>query len=311
MKKSIIRLLCTVLSTLSLIYLQSCREKEPCQDPRNSQCENYNPCIDAITTSAIFTMEEVVKAWPGEGWPDNDKIVYDTDTCRNWNDIVFTCTQKADSIWWIFDDTEMRAEWQQKQSFSIKFGRPSVLQTEPERVKITCVVKNNKPNACFPNDDGIDTFTRYIVYMPSWEMGFIGKFRGSFTYKPDSIFEFQIRWDSITRVGSSPFIFIRYDNFLTVPPFYTTDFTMDDGFEFSDQVNYGYYAFYLDFFATGPPAIPERYNYQGVSHRGKVLLNPQTRQLKIDFVRGGRGQNFMQQWPPQNQTLLTFIGTKL
>jgi len=289
--------------------LQSCSD---CNDPRNPDCENYNPCIDAKPTSAAFTMEEIVEALPGQSWPKDDKIVYDTDTCRNWNDIIFTCTQKADSIWWIFDDTEMRPEWQQKQSFSIKFGAPGgPLQTQPERVKITCIVKNNKPNPCIPNDNGMDTFTRYMVYMPWWQMGFIGKFRGSFNDKPDSVFEFEIRWDTIIKPSESPSYFIRYDKFLPVPPFYTTDFPMVEGFEFSPRVNYGYCAFYLDFFATGFPAIPQKYNYQGVSHRGKVLFDPNTRQLKIDFVRGGMGRHYLSEWPPKNQTLYTFTGIKL
>jgi len=308
--KSVIKLL---LAVFCIAYLQSCREKEEerCQEPSNPECENYNPCLNAKPTSAAFTMEEIVNA-PTSGWPNGDRIVYDTDTCRRWNDIVFTCTQKADSIWWIFDDTEMRPEWQQKQSFSIKFGAPGgPIQTQPERVKITCIVKNNKPNSCFSADNGIDTFTRYMVYMPSWQTAFTGRFRGSFTYNLDSVFDFEIRWDTITRPSESPTFFIRYDNFLPVPPFYTTDFTMVDGFEFSRDANYGYCAFYLDFFATGWPAIPEKYNYQGVSHRGKVFFDPKSRQIKIDFVRGGKGQKLMQQWPPQDQTLLTFTGFKL
>ena len=303
-----------LIVTICLLTIISCRKDiapEPCQNPLDPNCANYHPCNGVLPTSAAFTMEEVVNA-PTNGWPTGDRIVYDTDTCRNWNNIVFTCTQKADSIWWIFDDTEMRPEWQQKQSFSIRFGSPGgPLQTEPERVKITCVVKNNKPNPCFPDDSGIDTFTRYMVYMPWWQTGFIGRFRGSFTYKPDSVFDFEIWWDSITIPSTSPRYFIRYDKFLTVPPFYTTDFSMEDGFEFSKDISWGYSAFYLDFFATGFPAIPQKYNYLGVTHRGKVMFNPRTRQLKIDFVRGGKGQDFMRQWPPLDRALLTFIGTKL
>jgi hypothetical protein len=300
---------------ISSMALQSCKETEdetPCNDPTNRNCPNYNPCLDAKPTSAAFTMEEVVFARAGKGWPIGDKIVYDTDTCRRLNDIVFTCTQKADSIWWIFDDTEMRPEWQQKQSFSIKFGAPGgPMQTQPERVKITCIVKNNKPNPCIPNDNGMDTFTRYMVYMPWWQMGFMGTFRGSFTHNPDSVFDLEIRWDTTLIQNDLPYYFIRFDNLLVVPPFFTTDFNMVEGFEFSRDVNYGYCAFHLDFFATGFPAIPEKYNYKGVSHRGKVLFNPNTRQLKIDFVRGGKGQNFMSEWPPKGQTLYTFTGIKL
>lgn len=317
--KSIFRLVFALIAITSLFYMQSCREKPsteedaPCNDPRNKACPNYNPCIDAKPTSAAFTMEEVVNGNVSKGWPQGDKIQFDTDTCRNWTDIVFTCAQKADSIWWIFDDTEMRSEWQQKQNFSIKFGSPSgPMQTQPKRVKITCVVKNNRPNVCIPNDNGIDTFTRYMVYMPWWQMGFLGKFRGSFNYKPDSIFNLEIRLDTlIINPSTQPIYFVRFDNLLTVPPFYPSDFEVDDGFEYSKDLNFGFSVAYLDFFAAGYPVVAEKYNYQGVSYRGKAFFNSRNQELKIDFVRGGKNQNFMTQWPPQGQTLITFTGIKL
>ncbi|MFN9110705.1 MAG: hypothetical protein ACK5XN_11615 [Bacteroidota bacterium] len=259
-------------------------------------------------------MEEVIFARASDGWPNGDKIVYDTDTCRNWNDIVFTCTQKADSIWWIFDDTEMRPEWQQKQSFSIKFGAPGgPMQTQPERVKITCIVKNNKPNPCIPNDNGMDTFTRYMVYMPWWQMGFMGTFRGSLSHKPDSIFLLEIRMDTIDNGPlTHPTYFVRFDNLLTVPPLVPTDDFRPEGFEYSWNPNFGFSVAYLEFFAADPE-IAQKYNsnYKGVSHRGKAIFDSRKQELKIDFIRGGYGMSTMREWPPKDQTLYTFTGIKL
>jgi hypothetical protein len=292
---------------MALVACEKDIAPEPCQNPLDPNCVNYHPCNGQEPTSAAFTMEEVVNA-PTNGWPTLDRIVYDTDTCSRWNNfIVFTCTQKADSIWWIFDDTEMRPEWQQKQSFSIRFGSPGgPLQTEPERVKITCVVKNNKPNPCFPDDNGIDTFTRYMVYMPWWQMGFIGTFRGSLTHNPDSMFDLEIRWDTLIINNEIQRYFIRFDNLLVAPPFYTTDFLMHEGQEYRNELQYGYRGAYLDFLTIRPPL---KYNYKGVDQRCKAFYNSQGN-FRIDFVRGAPEISTMNQWPPQGYTLQTFIGKK-
>jgi hypothetical protein len=249
-------------------------------------------------------MEEIVNA-PSNGWPNGDRIVYDTDTCINWNNIImFTCTQKADSIWWIFDDTEMRPEWQQKQSFSIRFGSPGgPMQTEPKRVKITCIVKDNKPNPCIPNDNGMDTFTRYMVYMPWWQMGFIGTFRGSLTHNPDSVFDLEIRWDTLIVNNEIQRYYIRFDNLLVAPPFF-----MYNDQEYWNELQYGFGGAYLDFLTT---FVPPQYNYKGVGQRCKALFNPSTQEIHIEFIRrksGGWSQ--MDAWPPSDHRLYTFKGKK-
>jgi len=301
--KSVVKLL---LAVFCIAYLQSCREKEEeerCQEPSNPECENYNPCLNAKPTSAAFTMEELVNA-PTSGWPNGDRIVYDTDTCRRWNDIVFTCTQKADSIWWIFDDTEMRPEWQQKQSFSIKFGAPGgPIQTQPERVKITCIVKNNKPNPCLTADNGIDTFTRYMVYMPWWQMSFIGTFRGSLTHNPDSVFDLEIRWDTLIINNQIDRYYIRFDNLLVAPPFF-----MYNDQEYWNGLQYGFGGAYLDFLTT---YVPPQYNYKGVGQRCKALFNPLTQEINIEFIRlTHTGWSQMDAWPPSNHRLFIFKGKK-
>ena len=300
MKKQLLFITC-------ILAMAACEKEiapEPCNNPLDPNCANYNPCNGVLPTSAAFTMEEVVNA-PTNGWPTLDRIVYDTDTCSRWNNfIVFTCTQKADSIWWIFDDTEMRPEWQQKQSFSIRFGSPGgPLQTEPERVKITCVVKNNKPNPCFPDDNGIDTFTRYMVYMPWWQMGFIGTFRGSLTHNPDSMFDLEIRWDTLIINNEIQRYFIRFDNLLVAPPFY-----LYNGQEYRNELQYGYGGAYLDFLTT---YVPPSYNYKGVGQRCKALFNPLTQEIYIEFIRlKHTGWSQMDAWPPSNHRLYKFVGKK-
>jgi len=305
-------LLC--LGILSTLFIQSCKpDEEPCNDPRNKACPNYNPCLDAKETSAAFTMEEnVVLNLNRRLMAPNHFIRYDTDTCKRWNDIIFTCTQKADSIWWIFEDDEMRPQWQQKQSFSIKFGSPRVFQTQPEQVKIRCIVKNNKPNPCIPNDNGIDTFTRYMVYMPVYQAGFIGTYSGSLSSNPDSVFKLTLKFDSLVEGQVVYSVYIAFDELLTEPPYESP--TVKKGHEYSingsGRPDYGYNRAYIFFNSvSGEPIVSP--NYNGKTVKGIVFYNSQTNILKIDFIRHGTGIYSINEWPPKNIPLLTFTGNKI
>ncbi|MCG9881716.1 MAG: hypothetical protein MH472_14050 [Bacteroidia bacterium] len=302
-----------LLAVLLIFVNEACREKAPCQDPRNKECENYDPCIDAKETSAVFTIEELVRPQANDDlMPRNHFIRYETDTVQRWNDIVFTCTQKADSIWWIFEETEMRPEWQQKQSFSIKFGSPSSPQMHPERVKITCIVKNNKPNPCFPGDNGIDTFTRYIVYMPVFQTGFVGTYKGSLTSKPDSVFNLTLRFDSIEVNQGIKIIYVAFDEILSEPAYESP--IWEKGFEYtrnwSGGADCGYYATYLFFNSlSGQQSVSP--SYKGKTIKGIAIYNAATNSLQIDFIRHGTNIYGVSEWPPKNIPLLTFIGKKV
>lgn len=292
---------------LTVLILQSCnRDKAKCDDPRNPDCINYNPCFGAEKTSAYFTMTENIRPILSNSWFKSDTIRYETDTCTDYNLITIRCTQKTDSIWWIFDDNYMRPSWQQQQQFNVRFTLGGGLPVlEPEWVKITCIVKNNKPNPCFPEDDGIDTFTRYMVFMPPFKTGFDGTYRGSFDYKPDSVFEFDIRWDSILNHDNFYEKYITFDKFLTQKPIHSRDI-----WEYARPSMYGYYGFFMDFSAARGHLPPEFRNYNGLSHRGKVIYNPKTKTIQIDFVRGHYVIPIWE-WPPKGLQLHRFTGVKI
>jgi hypothetical protein len=310
--KNTTSLILFMLSLASIIYLQSCKKKEPCQDPRNSECENYNPCIDVQETSAKFTIEEIVPLLSFDSYDyfvPNHNLRNEADTVKTYNETIFTCQQKTDSIWWIFDDTEMRPLWQQKKSITIRFGNTGNPEKTPIRVKITCIVKNNKPNTCFFNDNGKDTFTRYVVYMPVYQTGFTGKFRGSLSSNPDSIFNLNVKFDSL--FGENNYlraITIRFDELLSEPPYPPNpQFGSEYGTIGSD---YGYNSAYL-FFNSFSGADGVNPAYKGKTIKGIVYYNGTTNTLKVDFIRHGKGVYGLTEWPPKNIPLLTFIGQKI
>jgi hypothetical protein len=311
--KPVVKLL---LAVFCIAYLQSCREKEEerCQEPSNPECENYNPCLNAKPTSAAFTIEEIVIPQLNlDLMPHNHSLRYETDTIMRYNnEVIFTCLQKADSIWWIFDDTEMRQSWQQKQSITIRFGNIGNPEKTPVRVKITCVVKNNKPNTCFPNDNGLDTFTRYLVYMPNYQAGFIGTYTGSLTSNPDSIFNLTLRFDTLVTHQGVNIINIAFDELLSEPA-YVSPITQK-GFEYTRNggggADYGYNRAYLFFNSVSGQAGVSP-NYKGRTIKGIASYDAATNTIKVDFIRHGTSIYRINEWPPQNIPLLTFIGNKL
>ncbi len=157
--------------------LQSCKE---CDDPRNPDCDNYNPCLDAAATSANFTIKEATIQHITS--PNLTDFLMDTDSCYM-NSVFFEATQQdADSfIWKIGNEVEPRYGKQVNVTF------PNNLRGTTFNVRL--IVKRKPNTQCFPNDDGIDTVTRKFYFVRfneklSWE----GTYYGSDADKPDSLY---------------------------------------------------------------------------------------------------------------------------
>lgn len=188
-----------LLAVLPLtINLQGCREKpdEPCNDPRNKACPNYNPCLDVKETSADFTIEERVEM--------GTTFQYETDTVTINNTILFTLKQPYDSVTWLFNGEEFSAGHRNKSQISTSFRDPN----KPDvfwQVPITCIVYNRSKSSCLPNDNGVDTITKVITIAPWYKSTFYGKYRGSLANKPDSIFDISIELIYVKRQASTGF----------------------------------------------------------------------------------------------------------
>jgi hypothetical protein len=158
--------------------LQSCSD---CNDPRNPDCDNYNPCIDGKPTSASFTIKEARYVDIIE--PALKDFLMDTDSCYMSSIFFEAVQQEADSFIW-----QVGSEIEPRYGKRINVVFPDNLRGTNFNVRL--IVKRNKPNTrCFPNDDGIDTVTRTFYFVRyneplSWE----GTYYGSDADKPDSMY---------------------------------------------------------------------------------------------------------------------------
>ena len=167
---------------LTLFSLQSCKD---CDDPRNPDCDNYNPCIDAKATSATFTIREATYFHLIE--PTFNDFLMDTDSSY-YNSIYFEAVQQdADSfIWQVGSEVEPRYGKQINVTF------PDNLRGTTFNVRL--IVKRKPNTQCFPSDDGIDTAMRKFYFVRfneplSWE----GTYYGSDDDKPDSMYTIDLR----------------------------------------------------------------------------------------------------------------------
>jgi hypothetical protein len=178
--------------------LNSCRDNEdPCQDPRNPECENYNPCLDAKQVSARFHIYEYSQFHS----LDPNWVNYDTDTSVM-SGIVFNAleTNAQSYTWYIGNETQPRSG----PSVTIDFSN----NRTPKRIRL---IVHKEPNLrCFPNDDGIDTVDRmlyFVNYLDTANIPVLGTFKGVSNRNPNQEMTIKIgfhKWAS----GSSYHRFI-------------------------------------------------------------------------------------------------------
>jgi hypothetical protein len=167
-----------VVLFLTLLSFHSC--KDDCQNPRDPDCENYNPCTDAKQTSAAFTIKEARYTEIIE--PRLADFLMDTDSCYA-RSIYFEALQlDADSYIW-----QIGSEIQPRYGKQVNVVFPDNLRGTTFTIQL--IVKRKPNTSCFPNDDGIDTLTRKFYYVKfneplSWE----GTYVGSDDDKPDSMY---------------------------------------------------------------------------------------------------------------------------
>jgi len=176
--KKILHVVVLSLGMLNLLTLASC--KDECQNPRDPDCENYNPCIDAKQTSAVFTIKEANYRQIID--PSLADFLMDTDSCYA-RSIYFEALQlDADSFIW-----QIGSEIQPRYGKQVNVFFPDNLRGTTFTIRL--IVKRKPNTSCFPNDDGIDTLTRKFYYVKfneplSWE----GTYVGSDDDKPDSMY---------------------------------------------------------------------------------------------------------------------------
>lgn len=128
----------TTLLLASVGGMQSCRKKK-CHDPQNPDCENYDPCWGK-KANASFSIKVNLHG-----------RFFEYDTVGENEMVYFEAKYPADSFKWIVGAAIVKSNKCNFSAFPIKKYTP-----------VTLISYRISSSNCFPNDDGIDTQTRFV-----------------------------------------------------------------------------------------------------------------------------------------------------
>lgn len=160
--------------SIILLTINACKDEcPPCDDPTNSECSNYDPCYGKNRVTANFYMYENNGGLnPDKGWE-----YYDTDTLLG-QSVLLVAKEEFEPYW-----SEVNYTWIiGAETISGKDKKSITRNSFPtnERIPVTLIVSKKPHLDCYPDDDGVDTVTRYMVFpnltgfRPKWEGEYIG-----------------------------------------------------------------------------------------------------------------------------------------
>lgn len=247
-----------IVTSFVSLSLQHCKDDPP------------DPCKNAKPISAEFEVFSILN----EGWTEYEKkFVLDT-FGLNSTPTFSAINNGYESYEWIFGTDP-------KHRFGTNVNLDFQLQHE-ERIKVTLIAKGIPNTQCNPNDDGIDTFSKYIYFREGKNLSIFGKYKGYITGNPNNIFEIAIKPGE---PGSS---FYRPERVIGLaipqnnPPKFFNDTATETG------VGCNHAVFIISGTNTGPI--------------GWAILNQKTNEIKIEY-------KLMDPFPEWKNRI--FIGTKI
>ncbi len=181
------KLICFI--TLILI-LSNCKKDTiitPCDDVNNPNCPNYNPCNGKEPIVSNFNVYNYrFSVFSGLYTKYSDTVVF-------YNGKFIVNLQNANCTW-IFDNKDTL------QGAIVSFGTASVAIgghyiSDSTMHKVKLIVKATPNLNCFPNDDGIDSITKYIQFKNYKDAYICGTYKGALTSNPTDSFIVTIRYD--------------------------------------------------------------------------------------------------------------------
>lgn len=169
---------------LLLVVLSCTSCKEECNDPTNPDCPNYvppiDPCAGSQEVSADFTIEMKVNK-PGypETWIESNVNILGSHRLVR----LHANLDNAISYKWL-----LGADTLYSQDYEFVFGQAFSGQTIP----VTLIIMAEPNNICFPNDNGMDTITKYIEVKDICTADIFGRYWGSWASAPSDSFEIAI-----------------------------------------------------------------------------------------------------------------------
>ena len=173
-----------ILALTLLCVLGSCRKKQ-CHDPKNPECENYDPCYGKKPVTADFIFGETTAGRNpinGVDYPMCEDTIFDAGGITSLGDVYgvrlkFNATENGAKYNW-----KLGSETITDREFERTFG-----ETAPAGVyKATLIVDKTPDAACFPLDDGKDTITKKFTLMPHYQLPIMGKYKVLFEGSMDS-----------------------------------------------------------------------------------------------------------------------------
>jgi hypothetical protein len=165
------------------IGISSC--DEDCTDETNIDCPNYDPCYGVEKQLAIIELGTTIN--DGATLPpirfEGDTVIYGG---------VYFKTNIEDAIsykWTVGTDNRT---WD-KQEFSLVFNDDDSMTLRNNPILVTLIVER-QANSCFPNDDGIDTLSKYLHFRSNWESKVWGIWEG-YRDSLNDIYQLEVRID--------------------------------------------------------------------------------------------------------------------
>lgn len=137
-----------IISILSILFIHSCKREKPCDDPKDPNCENYDPCYGKKPVEADFGIYEVI----GEGIK-LDHILDETDTILSRNGVLFKPKKAYDKVTWLI-------------------GAETLEQTEVYRegfasgwIKVTMIAEILDKDQCLLVKNRVDTLSKQFYVL--------------------------------------------------------------------------------------------------------------------------------------------------
>lgn len=186
------RKLVFIIAILALTVLQACR----CDDPRNPDCKNYNPCIDVQEPTADFEMSVGLCCELGGGNKTVKSYVYDEDKIYFYKHIFFKpkYDQAISYKWKVGFESEYREEKEITVFFDYPWGE----------VDITLIVEYEINDECHKNKTGTDTLTKTIELVTRKDLPFWGTYSGYKEEAPNEIHDLIMDSMQYTVYGGNP-----------------------------------------------------------------------------------------------------------
>mgnify|MGYP003635969846 CR=1 FL=1 len=161
--------LISLIVVSGFVLLGACKK---CEDPKNPECPNYNPCVGKELSSARFKMLEGFDYRGQHYWEDSIFMGYQIYFNSELNEEQFEHT------WYVGADV-----FHSQNALSMRFDNVP----RPADIDITHVI-NYEPNlTCFPDDDGYDSIVQTVHLIKRWdELATYGTFRGVIDNQLDS-----------------------------------------------------------------------------------------------------------------------------